>query len=200
MTGLKCDRCGQDIKRNESWERDILQAPFDPYRSEYSTNLVGGFARHIGECPVDNRTACKHCGSTEHSTGDAVCNRFDKQQRKPSLRLLVIDLGDSCVVKVEKGKCPMFSFTQHCKTLLVHQPFAQIRAKIDSGLPRLLLKDDGRYELQFKTYQGDSHRSFKPEAYDALSQLAGKPLPIYTDGWVQLGEVEGAKMWRYKKI
>jgi len=52
MAALKCDRCGQEIKSGESWERDVHDKPFSPYESEYAFNKYGGNARHVGACPT----------------------------------------------------------------------------------------------------------------------------------------------------
>lgn len=63
MSELKCDRCGQDIRRGESWERDIHQVPFGPHESQYGANQIfGGFARHKGKCPT-KQIKCDHCGN-----------------------------------------------------------------------------------------------------------------------------------------
>jgi len=135
------------------------------------------------------------------------------------LQLLVIDFGDACVIRIENGQPRGFNIEVDGRwhtltdgpTVILH-PLAKLREAIDGEkpVPRIEATDNGRYDLQFRTYMGDSHKSFTPEAFNALSQLAGKPLPVWKGGkWTGLPETSeyisdplddtGVKIWRYTR-
>ncbi len=135
-----------------------------------------------------------------------------------SLSLLIIDMGDSCVVKVECGRWGggipnAQNNTVHSDGVTVYNtPFAAVREAIDSQdkpLPRLELQERGIYHLaadsdiDFDVQIGQDH-------YDALCEIAGHPLPIWTGGkWERLPstaeyigdllESVGIKVYRYTR-
>lgn len=199
------------IQNEQADEAAVCGARLSYYDIHYKCLLPRG---HSSDCslspegvepqadaPSDATLYCEKHGI--RSLGDAMehakaIGTF-YSKRDTSLSLLVIDLGDSCVVKVERGSPRGFEiltdagFVNEGDTKVFRKSFAAVREAIDgeSNLPRILKKDDGRYELQFKTYAGNSHRSFKREAYAALCEIAGHPLPIYDGGtWEQLPDAE----------
>lgn len=136
---------------------------------------------------------------------------------EPELQLLVIDLGDCCVVKVEKGdgraslRFPRVGWSLNPGiTFLVHHTFVELREAIEQKPVPRIEQNGGGYALRFRTYMGDSHKTFTPEAYKALSQLVGKPLPVWKGGkWTRLPKTSeyigdpldgtGVKIWRYRR-
>jgi len=144
----------------------------------------------------------------------------------PELQLLVIDLGDACVVKVEKGgqvvinslPLPSVAIYQEHEPKVVTTTFDEVRKAIDGvkPVPRIELDAEGAY--RFYPYAGSNLPSFIFNAVDidALCQLAGKPLPIHEGGkWEQLVPFSlqildiststpldggsGVKIWRYTR-
>lgn len=156
--------------------------------------------------------------------------RPTEPQANVSRSLLVIDLGDSCVVKIEKGDDPMLQF-EHLyysgnSPHLFPRTFEQVRDAIDqqlaSGeppLPRIehygndmLLIVSGMRPLRLGG--GDIDLSAEPapdilqltvSGYNALSELAGHPLPIWSPrkgNWTELtnfgdGNRSCGCVWRY---
>jgi hypothetical protein len=237
MTVLKCDRCGQEIKGDESWERDVHDKPFDPYESEYAFNKYGGNARHVGECPakpvttnsIENAPSadpslsveeyarfrgrcpnCKGCVQADCTCGkrkcDCVPNESDAYE--PTLELTIVDLGESCVVKVEKGSYS--TVTGLVKPLnttyprkidqpfVVEHSFFELRKAIegDKPVPRIIRDNEGYLLVE----DANTNEFLAKDTYDALSQLAGKPLPIHSNGtWEQLVTTNGVTIWKYSR-
>lgn len=84
------------------------------------------------------------------------------------LQLLVIDLGDSCVVKVEKGDLDNaitigdYRMMQRQNSVhVISTPFPELRQAIEGEkpVPRIEKDEHGRYDLSFGTLQ---HRSSSP--------------------------------------
>lgn len=105
------------------------------------------------------------------------------------LRLLMIDLGDSTVVKVEKGIFNPDNWTVGDVNCIRH-PFSEVRATIDMldvspPVPRIeQVPDDLHegyrvYKLFSRLGEYDFEHVIPGDRYDALSELAGHPLPIY---------------------
>jgi len=157
---------------------------------------------------------CAHCGSTKHNTGDAVCNRFDKQvpyqpssgvfdDSQPSLSLIVVDLDDSCVVKVERGELPVISCIRLSdiggNTQVVDGTFSELRAAIegDKPVPRNEQMATSYYCLKVAE---DMDMKFGIHSYDALSQIAGSPLKVWKGNgkWTQLA-TEPVAVWRFER-
>jgi len=114
------------------------------------------------------------------------------------LSLLIIDFGDSCVVKVEKGDvgnigvCLGVLFQgDYC---LIHSSFTEVRAAIDAldgekPVPRIERNNIGALD-RYLCYGGAAAPyPINGIAYDALCKLAGHPIPIYepkAGKWEQL--------------
>ena len=133
------------------------------------------------------------------------------------LQLLVIDLGDCCVVKVEKGTMPRTSndinkdLRFFGKQSIVHVTFDRFREAIDQKpVPRIEV--DGNRMNYYRVVT--DHVLESPliclDTYKALSQLAGKPLPVWEGGkWERLPKTSeyisdplddtGVKIWRYTR-
>lgn len=139
-----------------------------------------------------------------------------------SLSLLVIDLGDSCVVKVERGDLDSALQIKDHRIVqrrdsvhLVEHPFAAVRDAIDSQdapVPRIERRDtnstvDGMpvYLIRQDKDVANDGTALSTSVYDALTAInAGKPLPIYepTEGkWTLLkgSEIPGIAMYRYTR-
>ncbi len=155
---------------------------------------------------------------------DILYGYDNSNQPDTSLSLLVIDLGDSCVVKVEQGEITthhnLFKYLTeigfwHSKVhLITSKSFAAVRDAIDSQdkpVPRIerykpSTLDD--YILICDPYDragftANGRRVITRKELDALSQLAGHPLPIWDGGgkWTLLkgSEMPGIAMFRYTR-
>lgn len=151
--------------------------------------------RHIG-CHLaydEPLISCVNCGSTEHFAEDADCQRVDRSaEPQPELQLLVIDLGDSCVVKVEKGSVSHIAFAglqwQDNTTLFCNKPFSELRTAIegDPPTPRIVkLESSSGYVLDVGPSESGACRDYERisrRGYEALSKLAGKALPVHDGG------------------
>ncbi len=143
----------------------------------------------------------------------------------PELSLLVIDLGNCCVVKVEK--CETGKGEDVARMPPIHEiagekgepfltgnkwldrrTFAQVREAIDAKpVPRIeRMVGQDRYLL----FQEKAQRSGYPNPsaiyqaeYDALSALAGHELPVWSGGaWEDLGcnvMATDIRMWRFTR-
>lgn len=118
--------------------------------------------------------------------------------------ILVIDLGEQCVVRVELGiyndvwKLFCRSGHEHESTLMINEPFPAVRDAIDSQdkpLPRIERRDtnsrvDGMpvYLIRQDKDVANDKTALSTSAYNALSELAGKALPIWEGGgkWTQI--------------
>lgn len=118
-----------------------------------------------------------------------------KKQMETELSLLVIDMGESCVVKAEQGHLDETPLSKMVGTYLkenlywVSSSFAELRAAIDGEKPvprierELLAFAHKRYYVYFH----NTRYPISLNAYAALSKLAGKPLPIWEGGkWERL--------------
>jgi len=125
------------------------------------------------------------------------------------LQLLVIDLGDACVVKVEKGELdlPLFhTFSQDKSVRLSGHTFDELRKAIDGEKPAIRLEDGYDEVGNFMLFTDKSWLVISSQQYDALSKLAGHPLPIYEGGkWTDLMPKNGVgwelpiNVWRYTR-
>lgn len=138
----------------------------------------------------------------------AIAHQRCVEQAQPEIQLLLIDLGDSTVVKAEKGEIGLKLgngiWRLDAAELAYRQnvfacPFEQVRDAIngEGPVPRIEIDPtDGRYDLHYAIEQipGEASRSMKPEAYQALCELAGKPLPIWEGGkWERLNTHDWAQ-------
>lgn len=144
----------------------------------------------------------------------SVCHRpYDvcDGTTEPALSLLVIDLGDRCVVKVEKGDmsdkgviahlCYYVSGIERVRVgpvIVFDMPFIDVQDAInrhfatgEKPLPRIDPPTNGNYTLHVGNVVKPYTFEVPFEMLNALSQLAGHPLPVWTGGgeWVQLAQV-----------
>ena len=148
---------------------------------------------------------------------------------EPELSLLIIDLGNNqCVVKAERFTPSLpsgdwwlgvggeahdahsFQFKEAGTVHLVDYPFADVRSAIDGEkpLPRLE-QDNADNKGSYVLYEdSDTQEYLAKPTYDALSKLAGHPLPIWTGGtWTRLiekgplpfrnGQTSPCDIWQY---
>ncbi len=114
------------------------------------------------------------------------------------LSLLIIDLGDSCVVKVEKGDFAYDISGQEQgpidegSTMLIQQSFSAVREAIDSlpvnkSVPRIEQTTDGFMVFPAKAEVAYQSQYFvHNRAYEALTKLAGVEIPVWKSGtWKQ---------------
>lgn len=103
------------------------------------------------------------------------------------LQLLILDLGDSCVVKVEKGEMVNLCGGYHFGSAVCYKmPFEKVRESISALAnlnnekpPYLERNTGGQAEWPYRIICEDLSGSFLTEQdYDALSKLTGHPLPI----------------------
>jgi len=145
---------------------------------------------------------CCYCTNEAKSPNPSMCVEHYKryygeamiqEQDDIELQLLAIDYGDACMVRVEKGKLTekfvnklIIGFAdddilegEFCQ----FESFAEIRDAInifvfdEKPVPRIE-QIDTQYTYAIVT-ENESVGMWRKE-YDALCQLAGKPLPIWT--------------------
>lgn len=110
-----------------------------------------------------------------------------------TLSLLVVDLGEHCLVKPDIGTCELLpSFYPHVIKLTVGYPqlfpctFAEVKAAIDKlaavtpPVPRIERNDSGNGNFPYRILDTNICGSFLTQQdYNALSYIIGKPLPIW---------------------
>ena len=130
------------------------------------------------------------------------------------LQLLVIDAGECCFLKVEKGRFETMLFDDDIGGLgfrIISHPFTKLREALEQKpVPRIEV-DGGRMNYyRVVTNHVLESPLICPDTYKALSQLAGKPLPVWKGGkWTGLPETSeyisdplddtGVKIWRYTR-
>lgn len=139
--------------------------------------------------PIGENADCP-CFHWEWRT-DAIAGHHPSCDRssKSELQLLVIDLGDSCVVKVEKGEWQRDGICQYQGSVTITLPLNRLRDELDGERPVPRIERSGTTEESYEiiNVHGDGAGVIYSTAYDALSELAGKPLPIYEGGaWEDL--------------
>lgn len=135
---------------------------------------------------------------------------FDKPDT--SLSLLVIDAGECCFLKVESGRYERKLFDDDMGGLgfrIIGHPFTAVRGAIDSqDKPYPRLERDWKGDIYLMLFA--KQKAGDPDCmrivtgdYDALSELAGHPLPIWDGGgtWTLLkgSEIPGIAMYRYTR-
>jgi hypothetical protein len=132
------------------------------------------------------------------------------------LQLLVIDLGDYCVVKVEKGEIAfkigeILWLLYESQAKLMYKDFNAIREAIEQKpVPRIEVDGNSMNYYRVVTNHVLESPLICPDTYKALSQLAGKPLPVWEGGkWERLPKTSeyisdplddtGVKIWRYTR-
>lgn len=144
------------------------------------------------------------CDWTEHCE---LCRHLRSQEvAVTSLSLLIIDMGDCCVVKAAKGSVRVGRYDsledEITKGLdmvegdvqVTQMPFADLRAALDEApVPRIERVVCGKGtvgegQTVYHIYASDGWDAVDSVAYDALLQLAGHPLPIWEGNgtWEQL--------------
>lgn len=108
---------------------------------------------------------------------------------EPDLSLLVIDMDDSCVVKVEKGDLPDMAGSHWCGTkLLVFDPsmtFDRIRHNIDAldgekPVPRIERQHEPHsQQTAYRVYKDGGSVWHNTEYLDALFGLANVKVPVH---------------------
>jgi len=137
-----------------------------------------------------------------------------KQTMKPTLSLLVIDLGDECYVRVEKGSMPHTSTDPfkdkgfYGKSSVVKCTFPELRKAIDGEkpIPRLErdIDEDGTH---IRVMNNGPVTNFGEYAYKVLCEIAGQEIPIYDCGlWTRLtsprqygDDDTDIAIWRYRR-
>mgnify|MGYP003443025188 FL=1 len=132
------------------------------------------------------------------------------------LQLLVIDLGDYCVVKVEKGEIAfkigeILWLLYESQAKLMYKDFNAIREAIEQKpVPRIEVDRNSMNYYRVVTDHVLESPLICLDTYKALSQLAGKPLPVWEGGkWERLPKTSeyisdplddtGVKIWRYTR-
>ena len=203
---IYCPECG-----HPKWDKNHSNCTYESLVGEKRTlmqcihcKLISSDNNPVEECKV---SACHDWGVF---TPDA--------EPEPSLSLLVIDLGDSCVVKEERGQLPNLPESigvithgdSHTgDTFLVSTDFPELRSAIDGErpVPRIERGNGGGYRL-FDCNDKFGHELCE-DAFRVYQETVGKPLPIYECGkWERLdgkfnpmdayGELP-VKVWRYRR-
>ena len=130
------------------------------------------------------------------------------------LQLIIIDAGECCFLKVEKGRFETMLFDDDIGGLgfrIISHPFTKLREALEQKpVPRIEV--DGNRMNYYRVVT--DHVLESPliclDTYKALSQLAGKPLPVWEGGkWERLPKTSeyisdplddtGVKIWRYTR-
>jgi hypothetical protein len=132
------------------------------------------------------------------------------------LDVLVIDLGDYCVVKVEKGEIAfkigeILWLLYESQAKLMYKDFNAIREAIEQKpVPRIEVDRNSMNYYRVVTNHVLESPLICPDTYKALSQLAGKPLPVWEGGkWERLPKTSeyigdpldgtGVTIWRFTR-
>lgn len=139
--------------------------------------------------------------------------------RDIELSLLVIDLGSECVVKVEKGHlpdnfCGLTNSVGESNSVMLDVSFTDLRAALEGEKPYPHIEDLGYadkrpcYRLRL-VEDGTPDLPLGQVDLDALSQLCGKPLPIWSGGtWQKMNQQRitsddtmswSFDVWRYRR-
>ncbi len=165
---------------------------------------------------------CPYCHTTIVNLENHLV--FCKCYPSPSLQLLVIDLGESCVVKVEKGGtqedytrlggCITGDALATGHSFIRYEPFDKVKAAIDAmegdkpdGSQPFIQKDsDVDYHVYVPSQNSYASFDIKRVQYDALCDIAGIKIPIWTGGtWKLLVAKENVhedypfEVWRFTK-
>ena len=132
------------------------------------------------------------------------------------LDVLVIDLGDYCVVKVEKGEIAfkigeILWLLYESQAKLMYKDFNAIREAIEQKpVPRIEVDRNSMNYYRVVTDHVLESPLICLDTYKALSQLAGKPLPVWEGGeWERLPKTSeyiddplkgtGVAIWRFTR-
>lgn len=215
-----CSHCNDD-----GYTDTLLKSATEPAASEAIPNgvykeseLIDRLGETYAKTDFTTGTATGDYAAVILPTANIAFPPKAEPPAKPDLQLLVIDLGGCRVIRVDEGRLPdaladkMAAKASDYGPYLTFQGVKQIQAAIDAmdtpPVPRIELDAlDGRYELTYRRDGEIRTRGFHSTAYDALSQLAGKPLLIYEKGgtWTMLkgstmfGDGSGIKIYRYTR-
>ena len=136
------------------------------------------------------------------------------------LSLLVIDMGENCVVQIEKGSAlwPVpkdnggvfgrYHLAEGDAPVIYPSSFAELRLAIGGGekpVPRIE-RDNIDASRNYRIYRGEAWEYLSYAGYDALCQIAGAPLPVWTPArgeWKRIASIPRVKLdeyypvWRY---
>ena len=125
---------------------------------------------------------------------DTVCVhsfQFEPAPNNIEFQLLFVSLGDCVLVKKEVGshfrlqletdrrpEYHMFGSSDY--PTLLHHSFADIRAAVDALEDKPVPRIEKVNEYHYQVVSAGDWAPLSPKDLDSLSQLAGKPLPIWT--------------------
>lgn len=151
-SGWTCRDCGADLKVGER----IVYGRDDSLRHS--------------DCPPKYYPCDDGCGKLHTFPPD-------------TLSLLVLDMGDCCVVKVESGQFDYPTgwprYLQMRGSIIVDWTFGQLRAALDGEKPVPRIEDKNGFHNEYTIVSEHGTNRITRTAYNALSQLAGHPLPIW---------------------
>lgn len=213
MSEKNCPDCGHYIDVHKG-----CQHPGCPCTRTYES-LVGEkggrTARDLGiECECSTWSWRTDAIAGHHFSCPSAPNRQAEEQMETELQLLIIDLGDSCVVKVEKGEWDATPFvaklscTALPKSFLFGISFTAFREAIEQKPVPRIERDLTCIERHFHHYFGDGNGCLPLNAqqYDDLTKInGGKPLPVWKGGtWEEVGHIDDdvynntdLRVWRY---
>jgi len=131
--------------------------------------------------------------------------RIRDKPDSPELSLLIVDMGDSVCVKVEKGTW----FISEGEALpqngimLIDKPFAKVKEAISQApVPRIERVENAPYRL-IANRENSEHvtRLYRHELI-ALNELAGHELPVWSGGtWLEVPSLETdmPTIWRFTR-
>lgn len=156
---------------------------------------------------------CPECGHPKWDKDHFNCtyeSLVGEASTPSELQLLVIDLGDSCVVKVEKGRWD--GGTLVCRggredtVKVFYECFRVLREAIEQKPVPRIERDDIKIYERYRIYFNDTSYPLPLNVWDAICELAGKPLPIGEGGtWEDLLPKKGLGwelplgIWRYTR-
>ncbi len=222
-TRVHCPACGKMVTNCEHGVSSVFVENCSP--TPMLDKLLGmvedGSLESNPQCL--DEVMCPRCGPVTPRTAEPQycpsCRvKFPCDVQFPSLSLLVIDLGDSCVVKAEQGRWSKY-FTEVWGTAddlcLVHESFDKVKSAIDAmegdkpPIPRLECPRNSGYvglDVVMLNHVGGEYRNaISQDQYDALCELAGVKIPIWTGGqWEDLTVWKGMNdfpigAWRYRR-
>lgn len=168
-----------------------------------------GEGRAVGDAGV----MCGKCNYPYPPQATTWCSHHKPRLAEPSLSLLVIDLGDSCAVKVERGYLPdnlTFGTTMltnsvgSSNSILLRVPFDLVKYVLDAinlddepPVPRIERLEDGMVRVVGRDVSSDVPYS----VLNTFRALTGEHLPIYKGKqgkWTELA-AEPVKIYRYDR-
>lgn len=204
MSAQKCEICGKSGWFSETLGEGNLQRVVHPDKDatfyHYGANSLP--CTRTYESPVGEK-GDKYDPIAGLPSEVMICFE-DKPE--PSLSLLIIDLGDNVIIKTERGELDvkLGGVTYQCRTtglqMTSMHSFADVRAAIDGEkpVPRIERNDPVGYRfIHQDNLPLDAGHIWLSQEYNALSELAGKPLPIWEGGkWTVIVNGYLAGVWK----